>query len=983
LLQFCCHSYLSRTLACRCVVSLCLLTDGSPSVLNTQGVARRRRLREHLEELKRAKQFRVEEAERQRQEAERRKAEEAVQLEWQRQRERERAQERARAAREQQLMYIEDVLVTDNRARSWEVKRMEHEDIRSFMREQHEIREKAELEERYQALEELYQTFEPFPHTLADENMRSLHGFLHADGGVGKIYQEVIETLSQSSSHRNRVEQATESVDRKRSTRYIRIFEGTDGRTADGDADTHLSHHSAVAGGEHGIALHSADEGVADHKYTWLRKSQHLPVRGTHHSPTKHSIRADVSAGLLPNPYDMQWSAVHTSSAQCFVRTSAETFRAPEAAARMRSMTSLGPILQPMQETSMFEALQKDVHNATHKPTTPTVAGRRQSASETDILRKFGSASFPVAVHAPMAAASQAQPSQSSPASPSRHTAVTDSFFDDSAVLDSAEGSAGAYPFQPPAPRGGDSTRFGTVVDLMSQTVQDDADMKHISFHPTQSLSSAGEPGTFTASFDSSLSVFRSLSPIQEEFNDVSQVAKQEKGRKKLKQLLSTSADMLAKADQKEWLQFLQTQRNATFASLSALDAKSQAEKLRQEKLTAPSGTAIPATSERPLSRSGTPGQLSEVRAKTLHVAQLKKELKELGIVDQSILDFRTRQLAKSASESVVRMQREKAMLREYVSSGAVLRDEYFLQAVQPGNRTTSSLEVSAEVKKFAAAIAEHVEHDGELKFPSVTSMETADSPPKPKPRSASGKTRPTPKGSLRFGGAHDAVDVFIDQGEELVEAKRKEPDVALDLGVRGLSRAASGAINTAVSSAKSNILRQTKAPPLKPVSPPSRATRDPQFGNFNSFASLSTLSGGLAPTVTNPLGVIRGSAALAVKDPVVVKHRNAIYKPNNSSTSAGHSHSGSQLGGSVKGELSKRGSALSKSVELYIHTPSQIQSRSRREGEEESLASSTELSADPHWQLQSPPAPQSRKSRGSVVSVGSASIILDEAGSV
>jgi hypothetical protein len=977
-------------------------------VLCVQGVARRRRLREHLEELKRAKQYRIAEAEMQRVEAERRRVEEAAIAEVQRLKERERQQEKARAAREQQLMTIEDILVTDNRARSWEVKRMEHEDIRSFMREQYEAREKIQLEESYEALNELYKPFEPFPEKMVGDNMRSLHGLLNAGTSVGKIYQDVMDTLSQSSSHRSRVEEVTESVDRKRSDRYIRIYEGareTSAHHADADATTvssaakpHAERLPSVHE-EHGETGDGADELLQEaEKFTWLRKSQNPPVRSNTHNPTKHSIRAN--SGALPNTYDMQWSILNNNSAQCFVKTSTETFRSPEPVPSMRKLSALAPILQPLQETSMFEATRQK-----SPPKSPTlkasIPAPKVSANESEILKKFGSAAFPPPIHAEKSTVKSESPTGtrsakisaiSVPAAvskPGPHAPL----FDDSLLL---EDSTLASKLSSQDRRGSESNDVpvGTVISPDPHGTEGGiAARPDAHFVPAGSATSAtyDEP-TMTASIESSLSVFRSLSPLNDN-EDMYRAVRQDKKRQKLKQLLSTSADMLAKTDQREWLQFLQTQRKATFASLATLDAKTSAERMRIAKLTAPPGVAV---DERPLSRSGTPGQLSEVREKKMQVAQLKKELQELGIVDESLLDFRTKKMAKSASESVIRMQREKSMLREYVTSGAVLRDEYYLLAVQPGTRTMSSLEVSEEVKKFAAEVTQHVEDENELQIPSFTSSLATLEPPVPKasanPRTVSPKGRVAPKSNLRFG-AYENSDLFImENTASMVESKLKEPEVTLDLGVRSLSRAKAAETDGAAKKRSAKPPRKIGNKPTSPGNQMARAMVDGQNSSFQSLSlnSLSTVSGGsgLAPTVSNPLGVIRGSGVPRMQEAKAanVKHRGAFYKTSNSLTSAIPQSSGS-LHESTRGEVSKRGSTLSRSVELHIHTPTSRQRKHTSGADDdpdESLGSATDLSLnDQHWQLNSPPPRGVGRSGGSVASVGSASIILDETASV
>ena len=477
---------------------------------------------------------------------------------------------------------------------------------------------------------------------------------------------------------------------------------------------------------------------------------------------------------------------------------------------------------------------------------------------------------------------------------------------------------------------------------------------------------------THNASFNSS--VFRSTTSAASQVG-ANKDLPQKGSRKKLKNLLSTSADMMAKTDQKEWLQFLQTQRKATFASLATMDAKAAAMKSRFDQthaqVAASASEKLLSSQQRPV----TPGTLSEIRSKTIQVAQLKKEMQELGIVDESILDFKTRQMAKSASESVLRMQSERAMLRQYVSSGAVLRDEYYLMAVEPNKRHTSSLEVSAEVKKFAEEITRHVaigdDQEKELNFPSITSTEALVRPEpsmsKQKPRPKSREFRETPKASLKFG-IYEPPNLFLEQSDPVPV---RPPDVALNLGVKQLSRAGLSALgviptNGTTTSTSAGIPRKAAKKITR------TAQRDTSMVGFQSLHTLSTISGAeqLAP---NPLGVIRGNPVLvsaATKDASSARRKASLH----SLSGTGSLQQATMLSSS-QSEVGKRdGSALSKSVELFINTPTPRRAPQPfghgRDLEEESVDSGFE----DHLKQNS----AAQFGQRSILSADSASIVLD-----
>jgi len=409
------------------------------------------------------------------------------------------------------------------------------------------------------------------------------------------------------------------------------------------------------------------------------------------------------------------------------------------------------------------------------------------------------------------------------------------------------------------------------------------------------------------------------------------------------------------------------------------MDAKAAAMKSRFDQthaqMAASASEKLLSSQQRPV----TPGTLSEIRSKTIQVAQLKKEMQELGIVDESILDFKTRQMAKSASESVLRMQSERAMLRQYVSSGAVLRDEYYLMAVEPNKRHTTSLEVSAEVKKFAEEITRHVanseDQEKELTFPSITSTEALARPEpamsKQKPRPKSREFRETPKASLKFG-IYEPPNLFLEQSDPVPV---RPPDVALNLGVKQLSRAglsALGVIPTTTTSATTTT--NSAGIPRKPAKKTTRmAPRDAPLVGFQSLHTLSTISGAEQLT-PNPLGVIRGNPVLvsaATKDAASALRRRASLH----SLSGTNSLQQATILTNSQSEVGKRdGSALSKSVELFINTPTPRRAPQPfghgRDLEEESVDSGIE----DNMKHNSVAAFGQR----SILSVDSASIVLD-----
>jgi hypothetical protein len=144
-------------------------------------------------------------------------------------------------------------------------------------------------------------------------------------------------------------------------------------------------------------------------------------------------------------------------------------------------------------------------------------------------------------------------------------------------------------------------------------------------------------------------------------------------------------AESLATSDDQEWIDFLKTQSKLSFASFSAIDyidAKGNAKKHRV--------------------KAELVGNKSFDGKKLVEMNKVKKELERLGIVDESIIDFKTKKMAQSASDSVLKMRTERKELKRFVGSHSVLEDKYFLDVCQPGIRKVTSLVTSADVIAFA-----------------------------------------------------------------------------------------------------------------------------------------------------------------------------------------------------------------------------------------------------------------------------------------
>lgn len=152
------------------------------------------------------------------------------------------------------------------------------------------------------------------------------------------------------------------------------------------------------------------------------------------------------------------------------------------------------------------------------------------------------------------------------------------------------------------------------------------------------------------------------------------------KARRRLKALLTSSAAAIEQSEQKAYLDYIHEQRKLAFASLTTLDRSKPK----------PKASSLPHL-EPIASRSARDSNPSAKAA-------------------QNLLDFKTRKLAQSASESVLRMQHDREALRQYVSGQAVFEGDDYLLACEPGVRERTVLEASPIAYQFALQIEKQLE---------------------------------------------------------------------------------------------------------------------------------------------------------------------------------------------------------------------------------------------------------------------------------
>jgi hypothetical protein len=213
-------------------------------------------------------------------------------------------------------------------------------------------------------------------------------------------------------------------------------------------------------------------------------------------------------------------------------------------------------------------------------------------------------------------------------------------------------------------------------------------------------------------------------------------------GTSKVKEILSLSSDLIEKNNsQKDWLEYLKLQKQLTTASLSTID-NLEKEKLRR--ILGKGGIApvsamlannvisiAPFTKDKQrnilsatmpnLSLEGdlSPNEKSKKKKKIITSKYLQtpssntsslttSKLSSSHSTSELPLDFKTLQLAKNASESVIRLKEQRQLLKEYIAGHAILeeeKNEYYLLACQPELQTTTILERNASIQKFAKEI--------------------------------------------------------------------------------------------------------------------------------------------------------------------------------------------------------------------------------------------------------------------------------------
>jgi hypothetical protein len=220
--------------------------------------------------------------------------------------------------------------------------------------------------------------------------------------------------------------------------------------------------------------------------------------------------------------------------------------------------------------------------------------------------------------------------------------------------------------------------------------------------------------------------------------------SKKSQQQQKIKELYSLSADLIEKGDQKEWLEYLKTQKQLTTASLSTIDSMEK-ERLRRilgkggalpvsaqlanqtfvlqakKEIAAPPLPSSPAKDQSANKKKTKSSLLSSTLPAKPSSSMNKDNNNNKDIhhkedpQQQSGLDFKTYSLAKTASENVLRLKTQRELLKQYISGHALLEEEqneYFLLACEPGVQEKTILEKNESAQRFAREIHEKMFSD-------------------------------------------------------------------------------------------------------------------------------------------------------------------------------------------------------------------------------------------------------------------------------
>lgn len=236
------------------------------------------------------------------------------------------------------------------------------------------------------------------------------------------------------------------------------------------------------------------------------------------------------------------------------------------------------------------------------------------------------------------------------------------------------------------------------------------------------------------------------------------------KKRKKLKELLSLSSALLPKnpdEQPKEWVDYLTTQKKLALSSLSSLDPIHRLPRKFVD---------LEALPKANMTTGGI--QESPQGKRALSQSQLPTtKTSSSNLVYASPLDYKTYKMAKSASDTVLRLQQQRETLQKYVSGRAIYEDGYYLQACEPGIKTNTIIESNTEAVKFAQKLHQKLQDEDHNAMSNHTRNHVGAPPPNHKKRVA---TPPASKVSITLNTT--STTTFSSSGKSLQQDSLLSP---------------------------------------------------------------------------------------------------------------------------------------------------------------------------------------------------------------
>lgn len=605
----------------------------------------------------------------------------------------------AQREEERESMKQEDLYAWELRLRRKEIRRMEHEDVMSFIFAQYQLNEEERLKERIEAVKDLYAPFEAFHFNQRRVKLPVLHSLLQEDYEIDPFYDRLLspgstnEELSpkeaQSSistptvptaltaTHRNAlpscVNAVTESKKKKLSQRYIELFEDPAHKTAYFEQFMDKVKSNTLQAQLKQKAMEK-EGSIMESSFSQLSLSQSPPsIESLQNIPVDTYIMTATNSYRKPFPAEEM--LLSQSDKLAVQQHHHHHFKAKAAGApsssESESILVEEKMMAPLLSSSHSISSSSSVNSTSLKFIDSGVVELFDDAVSS--VHEASNTSMSMSLSSSSARAKPRPVVVSKPPPPQRRGVLPQ-------VFNSHQVDREKNKVLIPSSSVEDEDR-----DRVNEEVEDPFREAFLEMVVNNRDKIVG-----AQVFRNSISALNSRNTISSHADEISintELQDQLLAKISIPPLL-IYAESMAQSGDEQWIHFLRDQEKLSFASFSAIDyidAKGNPKKHRVKKDL--------------VSNKGFDGK------KLTEMANLKKELEKLGIVDESIIDFKTKRMAQSASESVLQMRLERKKLKRFVGSHSVIEDKYYLKACEPGIREATSLQMKEEATAFLKEI--------------------------------------------------------------------------------------------------------------------------------------------------------------------------------------------------------------------------------------------------------------------------------------